>query len=85
MSWPMFRRVAQQAQHMTDVMERLDIDPSTAVRQDRGQAYIEARARCLHCQFARECERWLQGAENARDPAYFCPNAAFFAAQRRRH
>lgn len=83
MPWPMFEQVARQAQHMDDMMERLDVDVLAAARHRRGEAYAEARSKCLYCPFARECTRWMQDAAGARGPASYCPNALFFEAFQR--
>ena len=83
MPWPMFEQVARQAQHMDDMMEWLDIDVVAAARHRSGQAYAEARSNCLHCPFARECTRWMQGAAGTHSPASYCPNALFFEAFQR--
>ena len=83
MPWPMFQQVARQAQHMSDMMDRLDVDAVAAARHQRGRTYAEARSNCLYCPFARECARWIHGAADARSPAEYCPNAAFFGAFQR--
>lgn len=84
MPWPMHANVIRQAQHMNDMMDRLDIDQVAAARHQQGRAYAEARTNCLHCRFARECARWVQGAADAESPARYCPNAMFFATFQRR-
>lgn len=82
--WPMFRRVLRQAQRMDDMMQRLDVDPALAARRDQGMAFARARTVCLFCPAAAQCERWLAEATGTPEPPGFCPNAAFFAACRRR-
>ena len=49
MRWWMTRRVERQATRMHEVMERLDVDAAALARVRQGQAYAEARARCLTC------------------------------------
>lgn len=83
MPWPMFRRVERQAQHMSEMMERLEVDAGTAARCQQGSAFAQARANCLRCGSTRECCRWLDGASDAPHPATFCPNVPFFVSCRR--
>jgi hypothetical protein len=83
MDWPMSRRVERLARRLHDVMERLDVDPRALVRLRNGDAYAEARARCLHCGTSDLCLRWLERpAENAPPPT-FCPNLPVLEACRR--
>ncbi len=84
MSWPMSRTVERQARRMVDVMERLDVDPLKLARERRGEAYAEARGKCLHCSRAQECLRWLDGnAPEGGEPA-FCSNLRLFERCKRR-
>lgn len=84
MRWPMFEQVTRQAQHMSDMMDRLDVDCLAAVRHERGRAYAEAREACLHCPFARECAQRMADAGGVAILGAYCPNARFFEAFRRR-
>jgi hypothetical protein len=79
MSWPMFRRVERQAQTMSRMMERLDVDMAAAVRHQHGASFAQARTNCVLCQSTHECDRWLAGAPDASDPSHFCPNIRFFS------
>jgi hypothetical protein len=81
--WPMFDRVLRRARRMDDMMERMGGDPALAARQDQGSAYARARTVCLVCPFTDRCKQWLQASGEPAPPP-FCPNAAFFAASRRR-
>jgi hypothetical protein len=82
--WPMYNRVLQQAQRMDDMMRCLGADPALAARQDEGEAFAHARTVCLVCPFQAPCGRWLAQATDVVEPPGFCPNAAFFAAARRK-
>ena len=56
---PMFRRVERQATRFHEMMDRLDVDPSALVRVPGGDAYAEARSRCLFCGTTDKCLRCL--------------------------
>lgn len=78
MDWPMYRRVELQAVRMHDMMDRLGVDPLAFTRLRQGEAYAEARTRCLFCVHADACLLWLQSdapPETARD---LCPNFTLF-------
>src|SRR5882672_3025847 len=47
MRWWMTRRVERQATRMHEVMERLNVDGAALARVRQGQAYADARARCV--------------------------------------
>jgi hypothetical protein len=82
-SWPMFHRVERRAARMHDMMTRIRGDPGTLARLRSGDAYAEARARCLSCGMSETCLRWLDGpAQVARRPE-FCPNLTLFEACKR--
>jgi hypothetical protein len=81
----MFNRVLQQAARMDNMMARLGVDSALAARADQGRAYERARAVCLRCPSAPQCERWLEQPEGTPEPPPFCPLAAFFAACRLAH
>ncbi len=83
MPWPMFRHVERQAQHLSEMMERLGVDEAAAVRHQHGVSFAQARTNCIVCQSGRECDHWLSGAVDAVDPGRYCPNMAFFEAFRR--
>jgi hypothetical protein len=82
MDLPMSRRVEVQAVHLHEVMERLAIDPVAMARQDGGNAYAEARRRCLFCPVSHHCRQWLDISKADRDCPEFCPNLPLFEACR---
>ena len=82
MDWPKFRRVERQARRLHEVMERLDVDPGALVRLRHGEAYAEARTRCLFCGTGGKCLRYLDGPRPANRPE-FCPNLSIFEACKR--
>lgn len=79
-SWPMLKRVHDQAELMDRVMEAIGLAPARAARIDRGMAFYEARTRCIECVRDGPCRDWLAGlpAGKAPHPPAFCCNAAFF-------
>lgn len=83
MRWPMYRHVERQASRTNDMIERLDVDPLKLARLQGGDAYSEARTRCLQCINARECLLWLDMAEPGDSEPDFCPNAPLFVACKR--
>jgi len=77
----MHRRVERQAVRMHEVMERLGVDPVALARSQQGDAYAEARARCLFCKSADVCLRWLESHEQPpQQKPDFCPNLPLFEA-----
>ena len=78
MRWWMTRRVERQATRMHEVMERLNVDGAALARVRQGQAYAEARSRCLSCGMSDKCLRWLDSPEQARVRPTFCPNLSVF-------
>lgn len=80
--WPMYRRVERRAVRMHEMMQRLDVDPAKLARLRCGDAYSEARARCLSCRASEVCLRWLDTPATGRRPG-FCPNLALFEGCKR--
>lgn len=78
--WPLYRRVERQARRMHEVMERLDVDVGALARLRQGDAYAEARTRCLFCGTSDRCLRWLDDPAQAGRRPQFCPNLALFEA-----
>jgi Family of unknown function (DUF6455) len=77
------RRVERRARRMHDLMERVGVDPAVLVRVKGGDAYLEARGRCLFCGTSDKCLRWLdQMPPSAMGPT-FCPNLTLFQACKR--
>ncbi len=60
------------------MMERMGANPGVAVRIDKGNAWYEARTKCVSCWHEYECRNWLEGSEVLQGPTDFCPNVAFF-------
>ncbi len=82
-SYP-YRSVERQAVRMHQMMRRLDVDPGVLIRLRRGDAYAEARARCLACTTIGDCLRWLDGYALEDESPDFCPNLQLFCPCRRR-
>lgn len=75
MDWPMYRRVENRARRLQEMMQRLDVDAGTLARLRDGEAYAEARGRCLFCGTSDKCLRWLERSGDGARPE-FCPNLA---------
>ena len=80
--WPMYRRVERRAGRMHEMMRRLDVDSAKLARLRCGDAYGEARARCLSCRASDVCLRWLDAPASGGRPV-FCPNLALFEGCKR--
>jgi Family of unknown function (DUF6455) len=78
MRWPMTRRVERQATRMHEMMERLNVDCAALARADQGDAYMQARTRCLTCGTSDRCVRWLDSEQAPKRPPDFCPNLRVF-------
>lgn len=85
MEGPLSRLVERRARRMQDMMQRLDVDAAKLVRRDAGQAYAEARARCLGCDTARECLFWLSTETGLGVAPDFCANSELFETCRKEH
>ena len=78
MDWPMYRRVEQRAVRMHVMMNRLGIDARAFARLRQGEAYAEARSRCLFCHHGDTCLAWLASDAPRETAAGFCPNVPLF-------
>ena len=78
MHWWMTRRVERQATRMHEIMERLDVDAAALARADKGDAYLQARTRCLTCGTSDQCLRWLDANPAPARAPDFCPNLRVF-------
>ena len=83
MDWPMARRVERQAHRMHDMMARLDVDAAALARLRQGEAYAEARRRCISCGTSDKCLRWLDDPSQVGRRPNFCPNLSLFDACKR--
>ena len=81
--WPMFRRVERRAKRTQDMIRKLDVDPLQLVRIKQGEAYAEARERCLHCGSSDKCLRWLTAELPSDALPEFCPTLKLFLRCRR--
>ena len=75
----MSRTVERRATRMHQMMQRLKVDVLTLVRLRNGDAYAEARSRCLRCEESCVCLLWLDKGGTNPGPD-FCPNLEFFNA-----
>jgi hypothetical protein len=78
MPWPMYDRVERRAVRMHEMMQRLHVDPARLARLRRGDAYAEARERCLSCKASETCLRWLDDRAEGDSRPQFCSNLALF-------
>jgi hypothetical protein len=76
--WPMYHRVERRSVRMHEMMQRLDVDPAKLARLRGGDAYTEARTRCLSCRASEMCLRWLDAPASGGGRPEFCPNLALF-------
>jgi hypothetical protein len=83
MQWWMTRRVERQATRMHEIMDRLDVDAAALTRARQGEAYAEARARCLTCGSSDKCLRWLDKQPSSQELPAFCPNLRLFEQYRK--
>lgn len=75
----MSRTLERRATRMHQMMQRLQVDILTLVRLRNGEAYAEARSRCLRCNDSSACLLWLDKGGPTVGPD-FCPNLEFFNA-----
>ena len=83
MRWWMTRRVERQATRMHDVMDRLNVDGAALARERQGQAYADARSRCVTCGTSDRCLRWLDRQPVSSALLEFCPNLSLFEKYRK--
>jgi len=76
---PKSRHVERQARRMHEMMEHMGVDAGRLARLDHGDAYAEARLKCLDCGETERCLRWLESSPTSREPPAFCPNVKLFA------
>jgi hypothetical protein len=75
--------VERRATRMHEMIDRLGVDRSAIARLGGGDAFAQARARCLACAALDECLPWLDRPHNL-GCADFCPNLVFFKTCPRR-
>jgi len=75
---PADRSAERQAVRMHQMVVRLDVDLAAFVRVRNGEAYAEARSRCLKCSDTGDRLRWLDGYGRAAEGPHFCPNRKIF-------
>lgn len=78
MQWPMLQRIEKQARRMREMMARLRVDPVALARARNGNAFAEARNRCVVCGATEECQRYLESSEGTSGAPVFCPNHQLF-------
>ena len=78
-AWPMYQRVWRSAELLDRMIAVLGIHPLAAVSLDAGQAYFEARSRCIACARAGDCRVLLDAAPDPACALKFCPNAVYFS------
>ena len=73
------RTEERRATRMHQMMDLLHVDVLALSRLRSGDAYAEARSRCLRCDDSSICLLWLDKGGPDAGPD-FCPNAEFFSA-----
>ena len=79
MLWAMRKTEERRAIRMQQMMNRLNVDALVLIRLRNGDAYAEARSRCLGCEDSSLCLVWLDRGQPDSGPD-FCPNLEFFKA-----
>ena len=72
------RHVERRARRMHEMMEVLGVDAGRLARLDQGEAYAQARLRCLNCSEAGRCLEWLEHAVPHSAGPEFCGNVDLF-------
>jgi hypothetical protein len=80
MRWVMRKTVERRATRMQQMMDRLSVNALALVCLRNGDAYVEARSRCLLCNQGDECIRWLDTRNGPNSGPDFCPNLEIFSA-----
>ncbi|MGH1350170.1 MAG: DUF6455 family protein [Methyloligellaceae bacterium] len=76
--WAQYNRVLSHTNLMDQVMEKLNVDMSTAVRINNGYTFHLARKKCIGCVHVNQCRQWLENPDACNTKAPQCPNADFF-------
>jgi len=79
MRWVIGRTEERRATRMHQMMARLHVDVLALIGLRNGDAYAEARSRCLRCDDSSLCLCWLDKCGPNAGPD-FCPNLEFFSA-----
>lgn len=72
---------AQSERRMTNMLERVGLDPAIASSGNTAVIMKEIRQRCQSCATEDVCERWLAGEQIGENE--FCPNARVFESLKR--
>lgn len=72
------------AERMTEVMSRIPVDLSQALRPERVPAVIAAALKCRKCASSRTCDEWIASHDEGGGHAVpdFCPNAGLLVSCR---
>jgi hypothetical protein len=75
------KQILRRQELMDRVMEKCGVDVLAAIREDNGQAFFQARAKCRECLYDLACRGWsLESSEELQLPPDFCANTDFFHA-----
>mgnify|MGYP001495193057 CR=1 FL=1 len=83
MSWPMYRHVERRASRLHEMLDALDVDAASLARLQSGEAYAEARRRCVLCGTGDQCLLWLDQPGRRHQRPQFCPSLPLFETCRR--
>ena len=83
MDKPLVLRIERRARRMHDLVDRVAADPAVILRVRGGDAYVEARRRCLFCGTSDKCLRWLDQTPPSHMRPTFCPNLTLFESCKR--
>ena len=79
--WFLKYKANSSERRMTQMMQRIGLDPEIATHGDTEDIFREVRRRCRRCQSEGQCEMWLAGAKDGDN--VFCPNAQVFEELRK--
>jgi hypothetical protein len=72
-------RADRQIANMSEMMQRLGLDPASVAQQGLGIPFAQAIRRCQSCDAGEVCCDWLQrAAVHLQHPPAFCANASLF-------
>jgi hypothetical protein len=74
------RTEERRATRMHQMMDLLHVDVLALSRLRSGDAYADARSRCLRCDDSSICLLWLDKGGSPDAGPDFCPNLEFFSA-----
>ncbi len=78
------RTVERRAMRMRQMMHRLNVDAVALLCVRSGEAFAEARSKCVLCDQSDQCLRWLDRDYGSSTAPDFCPLFLLFSSCRLR-